>query len=253
MSRWVKQLIYVAFYLGIVGLVVYGVISTGVFSAATCFDNRQNQGESEIDCDGPCVACAIKKLKPLRSEIQFFGIDGNTNAVLILSNPNITYGAESFTYTINFKNQAGENLLSLKRESFIYPAESQKMIIEPNLRLNFREIAGEPEIIIENLDWRPAAEFVFPKTQTRQVQNQLSGNQFNVTGLLANRESFPLPRVVVGAIIVNKTTRIPVGASKTVIQDVKPFEERAFKIIVPLNKALKLADLDVVLSVETQR
>ena len=253
MSRWVKQFIYGVLYLGIASLVVYGLAASGVFSAATCFDNRQNQKEEEIDCGGPCVACAIKKLQPIRSEVQTFGIDGNTNVVLILSNPNLTYGASSFNYTINFYDQAGGKIFSLTKNSFIYPAEAPKMIIEPNLRFNPSSVSGSPEVIIENLEWRPAAEFGQPRTQARQVQIQTANRQASVTGIIANRESFGLTRVSVGAILINKTTRVPVGASKTVLLDIRPFEERAFKISAPLSVALKVSDLDILLTIEARR
>ena len=232
---------------------VYGIISTGAFSSATCFDGKQNQREEAADCGGPCVSCEIKRLRPIEGQVKIFGIDGNTNAVLVLSNPNINYGAAVLRYTVNFKSQAGETTLSLTRNSFLYPAEFQKMIVEPNLRLRVGDIEGDPELLIEVINWRPAAEFIQPKTQTRQVEMQLAGNQVNISGLMGNRESFEFSRAVINALIVNKITRVPVGASKTVLLDIKPFEERAFKISALINTPLKVSDLELILSVEAQR
>ena len=256
MSRIIKQLIYGAIYLIALGAVVYGLSSLNIFSAPSCFDTKQNQDEEGIDCGGSCISCAIKNLQPIRSKVQFFGIDGNTNAVIDLANPNIEYGVPSFTYTLNFYNRAKEKIFTLNRQSFIYPAEAQKVIIEPNLKVNSREIFGEPELIISNPDWRPAGEFSEPRVQTRQVKTEVVDNQATITGLFVNRESFTLSRAGIGVQIYQNltdgTTRL-VGISKTILQNLQSSEERAFKVIVPLESALKISEIDTVLTTEAQR
>lgn len=256
MSRILKQIIYGALYLIVAGAIVYGLLSLNIFSAPSCFDNKQNQKEEGIDCGGPCVPCAIKNLQPLRSKIETFGIDGNTNAVITLANPNFDYGAESFAYTVNFYNQQKDKIFSLSKTSFIYPAEAQKTIIEPNLRISSLSIAGSPELIIGNINWKPAAEFPEPKVQIRQVKTEVSGSQAAITGILVNRESFSLTRAGVGALVYQNlpdgTTRL-VGASKTVLQNLQPLEERAFNIPVPLAAALTRPEIDPILSTEAQR
>lgn len=253
MPKVTKQIIYGFFYLTVLLTVGWGIYASGFFSASTCFDGRLNQGEEEIDCGGPCIACAIKRLQLIRAETQIFNIDGNTNAVVIFSNPNIGYGARSFSYILNFYNLSQEKIFSLTKETFIYPAEAQKIVIEPNLKVNFSVIAGRPEVLIENLQWAPVKEFNQPRTQLRQVKTELIGNQANISGLLANREPFALSRAVVNAIVVYKTSRMPIGASKTILQNLQPFEERAFKIIAPLNAAPKIIEFDVVLAAEVLR
>ena len=253
MPRFFKQLIYSVFYLAVIGLIVYGIYSLFIQPAPTCFDNRQNQGEKEADCGGPCVSCELKKLKPIEASVEIFGIGDSTNVVLNFANHNITYGAQSFTYTLNFYGAARENIYSLTKTSFIYPAEAKKIVIEPNLKIDFRKIVGVPEISVSAPAYKSAEEFSEPKTQFRQVKTEINGSTATVTGILANRESFKISRAGVGALITNKATGKLVGASKTVLFDIRPFEERAFKIIVPLNAILRLNELETAVSAEISK
>lgn len=256
MSRIIKQLIYGVFYLAILGGIGYGIYYFSVGLAPSCFDGRLNQEEAEIDCGGPCVPCELKNLKPLLTSVETFGTGNSTNVVINLANPNLNYGAESFSYTLNFYNQSLEKIFSLTKQSFIYPAEAQKVLLEPNLRIDFDSISGKPELILENFKWKPVSEFQEPQVQTRQVRTEVSDRLITVSGLLSNRESFSLSRVVVGALVyrkLNENQNELIGISKTVLQSIQPFEERSFKIPVPVNFAPKVSELEPIVTIEVQR
>ncbi len=256
MSRTIKQIIYGFFYLAVLAAIVYGVSFAIKETAPTCVDNRQNQGETEVDCGGPnCQPCAIKHLLPIAPKLEYFGVGGNTTVILTLSNPNLEYGAQSFIYTINFYGTNHNLLFSLTKDSFIYPAEAQKTIVEPNLAFNYRSMVGQPEIVISSVNWKSVADFAEPKFQTRQIRTEVAGARVTVSGILVNREAISFPKATVGLLVYQQLTdnNKLVGASKTVLQNIKPFEERAFKIIVPLDVALKLPEIDTLITVEVQR
>ncbi len=256
MSRTIKQIIYGFFYLAVIGAIVYGASFVIKETAPTCNDNRQNQNETEVDCGGPnCASCAIKHLQPIAPKLEYFGVGGNTTVILTLSNPNLEYGAESFIYTINFYDAGHTKIFSLTKDSFIYPAEAQKTIVEPNLAFNYRAIVGQPEIVISGVNWKSLTEFAEPKFQTRQIRTEVSGARVTVSGILVNREAGSFPKATVGLLVYQQLSDSNqlVGASKTVLQNLKPFEERAFKIIVPLDVALKLPEIDTLITVEVQR
>lgn len=256
MSRIIRQIIYGIFYLALFAGIGYGGYLLVGGLTPSCFDNRLNQREEQIDCGGPCVSCALKNLQPLRTQIQTFGTDGSTSVLITLTNPNLTHGARVFTYKMNFYDASKKPIFSLAKESFIYPAEAQKFILEPNLKVNFSDISGEPEFVLENLDWRPIEEFSEPKTQIRQTKTEISGRQITVSGLLSNRDPFALSRASVGVLLYKNLPEERselVGISKTVLQDLKPFEERAFKIIVPVQENLKLSDIDTIITTEALR
>ena len=253
MSRFIRQAIYGIFYLAIIGAVVYGVYSLTGGPAASCFDNRKNQGEMEVDCGEPCESCDIKRLSPIQAAAAAKAIDGAVNVVISFSNSNLNYGADSFNYTLNLKDAAGTTIFSLKKISFIYPAELSKIVIEPNLRLDFNRISGNPEILIEDVVWKTALEFPKPQADTRQIKLEISGKNATVTGLLANRESYDLSRATVGAFVKRKGSEEFLGVSKTILQNIRPFEERAFKIVVPITQAPKLTELEAQITIEARR
>lgn len=256
MSRTIKQIIYGFFYLAILAGVVYVGFLVAKETAPSCFDGRKNQQEEEVDCGGPCVSCAIKRLQPISPKLEYFGVGENTTAILTLSNPNLDYGAESFIYTITFYGAGRQKLFSLVKDSFIYPAEAQKIIVEPNLKFNYLSISGKPEIVISALKWRPLTEFFEPKFQTRQTRTTVDGSSATVSGILVNRESISFPRATVGVLIYQQVldgeNRL-VGASKTVLQSLQPFEERAFKIVVPMDAAFKVPEIETLITTEVQR
>lgn len=253
MSRFIKQTIYGVFYLAIIGFVGYGIYFLTIQPAASCFDNRKNQGELEIDCDGPCQSCEIKNLSPIQAAAAAQQIDGAVNVVISFSNPNFNYGADSFNYTLNIKDAFGAILLSLKKISFIYPAELSKIVIESNLKVNFSQISGNPEVLVESVAWKPIAEFTKPQTDTRQIKLEIAGKTAIVTGLLSNRESSELSRATIGAFVKKRDGGEILGVSKTILQNIRPFEERAFKIIVPITSVLKLSELETQITVEARR
>ncbi|MDP1719253.1 MAG: hypothetical protein Q8L24_02395 [bacterium] len=256
MSRTIKQIIYGFFYLVIIAGIVYGGYIIFRETAPTCNDNRQNQQETEVDCGGPnCVSCVIRHLQPIAPKLEYFGVGNNTSVILTLSNPNLDYGADALTYTLNFYDVGRKLIFSVMKDSFIYPAEAQKIIVEPNLKFNYLQIAGQPEIVISNVSWKSLVEFPMPKVQTRQIQTSIVGSQVTVSGILVNRESVSLPKATIGLLVYQQMPEANrlVGASKTVLQGLRPFEERAFKIFVPLDSAYKLPEIDTLITTEVQR
>ncbi len=252
--RFVKKLIYGTLYLGILAAIGYGLYAANIFVSPTCFDNRQNQQEEELDCGGPsCIACAIKHLQPIRGSVEIFPTGANTNAVIFMANPNLNYGASSFNYTLNFYGANRQKIFSLTKNAYIYAAQAQAVLVEPNLFVNYAEISGAPELIIENPVWKTDAEFKSPKIQFRQVNTAISGTQAAITGILANREPFALAEASIGALASKKTSGARLGESKTILQDLQPFEERAFKITVPLSAVFKLGEIEPALFASARR
>ncbi|MBU6415055.1 hypothetical protein KGQ34_02340, partial [Patescibacteria group bacterium] len=61
----------------------------------TCFDNKKNQNEEEVDCGGVCAPCALKHQEPLALSWppRFFLIDEHRyDIVAELRNPNLALG-----------------------------------------------------------------------------------------------------------------------------------------------------------------
>lgn len=116
------------FYLGLILLVL--IIFAGFLwlrsqPAPSCFDNKNNQGELDTDCGGPCARVCPFEVKPAR-EIwsRLFKIDDNRyDAVTLLRNPNNRYSARQLGYRIKVFDY-NDVLISTKTgEVFLNPGE----------------------------------------------------------------------------------------------------------------------------------
>ncbi len=253
--RLLKQIIYGGIFLGIIAGIFYGGFTFLSSATASCFDSKQNQNEQGIDCGGNCEPCALKNVRPIAASVDLIKVNGAVSAVISLTNPNILFGADDFIYTLNIYGVDGAKLASASKNSFIYPAETNRIIIEPNIKLS-TDLIRKPELVITNPNWIPADQFKRPVVQTRQVKAEVSNQQITVTGLVSNLESFGIPRSNVGALAFRTMpdgSRQPIGASKTLLQDIRPFEERAFKIVFPVTEPITSKDLSIDVVVDARR
>lgn len=236
MNRLFKQFIYAITQLTLFSLIAYGVYSWFAPNP-TCFDNKQNQGEEEIDCGGPnCPTCEIRHLKPIESlPVQFLdaGGQGRSTILVELRNPNEGWGAQQFNYVINFYNSSSTPVASLSGVSFIYSGEIKYLIL-PGVVLD-SSLVTRSETLISSPNWLQRDVFPQPKISFRQVKGVIDkkNKQIVVSGNLVNEDSSSFATVNVSAVVSNQVGQ-PVGASKTLLKDIKAFEERFFQINIPV-------------------
>ncbi len=253
-NRIVKQIVYGMFYLLSLGL-IGGSVYLGYFKpAASCVDKVKNQSEEEVDCGGSCVACAIRKLKPIKVlPLQLFDIGNNTSSVLVeLENPNLNYGASHLAYTVTLYDGTNGTLTSLNGDTFLHAGEV-KTLVFPALEVPFRNIT-RGEFTIRDLAWLAAEEFPRPNIEVREVVTKREGKTAIVEGVVQNNNSYGLHQAIVSAIAMNRAGLFA-DASRTVLADIQPFEERFFKIVIPLLDA-DAATLDTArtrVTVDTRR
>lgn len=230
-SRFLKQLIYGSLYLAILFGIGYLIYAAALRPAPSCFDGKQNQGETGIDCGGPCPDCGLQTLEPIRvSPVSIFDIGDRLSVLFELQNPNVRFGVNEFAYTIEFYGPGNMLISSLTRNSFIYPGEI-KYIVEAGLDIDPGGII-RVEVKLANFSWKSLEEFSSPRTQTRDLKTEfdLEGNRVVISGLIVNQNSFPLTRVVVNAIVVN-SGGARIGVSKTLVENIAPFGEKPFNIV----------------------
>ena len=234
MNRPLKQFVY-----GLLYLILFFAASFLIYflifkPAPTCFDNKLNQGEEEVDCGGPCPSCELKRLEPLKISPVIILESGEDliTAIFEIRNPNRNYGSDKFTYVLNIYDSAGNNLASFSEESFIY-ASQIKTVVEPGLKIKFAKIARS-EVLVADLSWRPRTEFSLPKIQTREIKINREKTGVTVMGVLVNENAFRLPQVGISAVVYDGIG-LENGGSKTFARDVEAFEERFFKIFIPIS------------------
>lgn len=234
--RAIKQLIYGTIHIIIFLSLAYGIYFFGIKPAPTCTDGILNQDEEEIDCGGSmCESCEIRRLNPLQAlPISLFPAEGGRAIALVeLRNPNAGWGASTVTYIMNFYDASDALITSRAGETFIY-ANEVKFIGETDLAIDTSRVARS-EILIEPTMWQRRDAFSKPNLPVRQVTTTIdtANDQLVITGNVTNEEAFRFTQMQVIGIIFDADGR-RIGASKTFIREVVPFEERFFQITIPL-------------------
>lgn len=124
----ISFLIVSAFVGGAVGLFVYFYMPE-----PTCFDGKQNQEETGIDCGGLCEPCITNPKDIVVLWTRVIKIDeGLYEVASLIENPNLFYGLPFFKY--NFKLYDDKNVLVAVRDgrTFLNP-QDRFVIFETNI------------------------------------------------------------------------------------------------------------------------
>ena len=72
-KRFGKQILYLISYLTVIFLIFLSIYLIWFKPTPACNDNSQNQGETGVDCGGPCEPCEIKTLSLVEvSFVKYF-------------------------------------------------------------------------------------------------------------------------------------------------------------------------------------
>ncbi len=252
MRRHIKQFIYGIFYLAFFAVIGFGFYFSNK-PAPTCFDNRQNQKETGIDCGGECPSCEIKHLAPLvASPVTLFANEGKTSALFEVRNTNQRYGAQQFPYTLTLFDNSNRAIFIATTTSFIYPTEI-KYIVNVGLDLG-GDVPVRGEVVLGPTAWKTAPDFFIPRLETRSLKAEFNSQNHRViiSGLLLNNNSFQISSAkIVGILTLGG---VFAGVSQTVLNDLPSLGERPFTISVPVEGNVPQINLDnVKIYVETVR
>ncbi len=128
-----RQLLYLSIFALIILALIAGLIWY-FWPQPTCFDEKQNQGEKNIDCGGPCAAPCIGEIRDLSvSWARFFkSREGFYDVAAFVDNPNLYAGLPVLKYRFTLED-ANHVIITFKEsETFINPGEKQ-IIFESNI------------------------------------------------------------------------------------------------------------------------
>lgn len=228
-SRFLKKFLYGIFYLVIISFIGYGFYNL-LQAPPSCSDNLKNGLETGIDCGGDCLPCEILALRDLKVlSAQAIPVGSNqTTLVIQLENSNSAFGATDFNFSV-LASEDGSSREIYSDQSFIYPGEIKYLVVPA---LNF----SPPDSIsvkITNTRWSALDIFSRVVIQPREIESTTSGSLINVSGIASSNESILLPDVLVNALFYDSTDQL-IGASRTIINDLKSFEERSFSVTHPI-------------------
>lgn len=236
--RLIKQFSYGVVYLAIFSLIVWGVYSWIIEKAPTCFDGIQNQNETGIDCGGLCVSCDIKNLKSLGlGKVSLFSYDRSYSASAPIWNSNTNFGASFFEYEVNFHDSSKRVLHTVKNTGFIYPGETKEIIESARIVTGVPESA-EIKIDTNRIEWKKSIDFSSPLYEKGDVTATIEKDQVIVSGQIINKDNSVLSRVVANAFLIDEFGK-RIGASKTELKNLGPFQAGNFKIFIPVVKSLQ--------------
>ena len=228
--RGAKQIIFGLVILVVISLIGYGIYNTFLKPAPTCFDNIQNQGETGIDCGGPCVSCDLKSLKPIQVDQgwpKWFKTTTSTSGVVAeIYNPNPDWAASDFSYRFDIKDQFGAIIQSVSGNSFIYGGEL-KYLVEPRINLDAGKIASTT-LTVSDPQWISVNDFSRPDVEIQSVKTEKT-DMLYVSGKVVNRSESDFSNFAVYSLVYNKDGQF-IAASKTIVDSVPKFGSTDFKI-----------------------
>ncbi len=251
-SRKSKQVFYGIFYLAILAAIVYGGYL--IFRPApSCFDNIQNEGETGVDCGGPCAPCTFN-LAPLQviGQVKILPLDSSGISLLAqIQNSNSGFGALTFDYVFTVYNNKGIEVASSSGGSYIYPGKT-KYILVPNIQVVSVNNLGYAELALSNPNWQPADNF---KNFSVQIQSQKTATTTlgaKVSGYLFNNSGFLINQADVLAVFYD-TSGLVVGVSQTEINNLSLLQSIPFTVSHPEIKNLNTQATKVFIDIPPER
>jgi len=247
-----KQLIIVAII-----IIFFVLVGTGVYFAyfrhvATCFDGIQNQGETGVDCGGPCsFSCERLTIRDVQVNwVKYLNLQDNQyDLIAQIANPNPNYGVSDLKYTFKIYDSSGKEIKDQSGASFILPNQ-QKYLIEGGV--NVGAPIGKIELAIEptaQKDWaETSTDYQTPNIyvlnrQFSALDNPPGASQ--VSGTIKNDSPFDFDSIVVSIVLLDADKQI-IGVNKTEANTVMAGEERYFNAtwFTPIDKS-RLDSIDI--------
>ena len=199
----------------------------------TCFDNKKNQRELDVDCGGSCGPCELKHPK----EIEVFWARAiltrpqTYDVAVEIRNPNEVLSSADLEYEFTMFDNFG---LVARRtgHTFVLPQE-RLHIVEANL--NTTREPSRVEFKVFNANWQfknqQPPNVVVEKRDYIVVDNG-GQKQSSVETSMANRSPFNFSEVIVNFVVLDEEKNL-LGANKVLLEDFLSGSSREVKSLWP--------------------
>jgi len=243
MTRNSKRALIICIYFlifGVIGSLLYYLISPG----PTCSDGKKNQGETGIDCGGPCAPCEKEiNAEDLVVEEQYFvyGDNDRFDVMAKIKNPNNQYGAGKIKYRFDLTDQSGAVLATQDGENFILPGET-KYIIDVNLASSVKPYTVK--FSVTDVEWEEFLDYEEPKLSIYNKDYWEDADKNTVFGLLRNESYFDFNFIEIDIVLRGGNGK-PLALGKYEMRTVKTQEERDFKVFWPYKFSGEVKDVEI--------
>jgi len=223
-----RKLSYALVVLVILGIAAFGVYKSSFSKPATCFDGKQDQDETGVDCGGNiCALRCTSDISPIVSlwDPRLFNVDnGVYTAAVMVENPNGTSGAKAVPFSLKIYDATDTDVVIKEIDDTVdvYPGEEFPIIetgISTGKRLPGRVVLTFNENAVE---WYKEAPLATPvKTLAPTVTNEATAPL--VTASALNDSSSAADNVDIVAVVSDKDGNA-IGASRTFIQHMDPHQ-----------------------------
>jgi len=217
-------------------VVVLAIIVAGIYflfiksSNETCFDNKKNQNEENVDCGGVCESCVPEQTLEVLIQGIIPTMNNNYDLVAKIKNPNGDVGAEIIDYQFNLYDDTNQIVSSKIGKTYILPQET-KYVVEP--KFYSEKPATKIEFKINNISWKKLGQISDLELRVKNTEYQILEDGSNVlVGAIENKSSYNLDTIEVAGILLDKNNNI-IGIGKTSMNTVLRTETRGFEIFWP--------------------
>lgn len=212
---------------------------------ASCTDGRRNQGETAVDCGGPCSACELRNPKPLAVFWARFGRAGDNayDAAALVENPNQTLSSDLVRYEFTLLDQYG--IIGQKTgAAYIYPGE-RLTIVEPNIRTSREPV--RIEFAVKGVAWKSAI-FTPPQLVVERREHRISAEGTNSQSVIEahifNTGAFHYRRMEITFAVFDIAGNL-IGANRVLAENIAPRERRVVISVWPSVFAGTVARIEV--------
>ena len=242
-ARRAKQIIYGVLYLIILVGIVAGIRFAFFRPVASCFDGIQDQGETGIDCGGPCAKVCIPadlSVVTVLGEVSVFNpIPQHYTLLAQVANTNSEFGTADLNYQFDLYDASGTLVQSVPGETFIYGGEVKYLVV-PNIAAN--DVIDHAALAIAtSTDWAPSSsmglvpQFGNPLAimgSTVASSSAAAQGILTVTGRLTDSDPSVFTNILVVAVFYDSYGN-PIGASETTLDSIAPNQTENFSVAYP--------------------
>lgn len=214
--------------------------------APTCFDKKQNQEETGIDCGGSCISCDVFKLASLKIYPAKYLIydDKSMDLIAEVENPNSNYGVNDFDYKFVINGRNGE-IREATGNSFILQS-SRKYIISANKEAPDFQISS----VVLQINFSPEnwQKIISDEKSEREVQVDLLNYEFignpddaeqgsgdkikSIRAEIVNSGNAEYFNIALKFIVLDDSENI-IGTAISEIEKLEPMERQTVNLTLP--------------------
>ena len=234
MFSWRSRRQLVAFLIVVTPLVVAALITVkGLIPAPTCFDNKQNQNETGVDCGGSCLSCELKYPQPVKVFwARAVPVRENSYDVAAqIENPNEFLSSVDVKYEFTLYDQFGP-VTKRTGKTFLY-AQERTLVIEPGIETT--RTANRAEFRIVSVVWqekRNLAPTIIAERRDYSVAEDHGQKQGVVDITLFNKSPYDFSNVEVQVAVLDKDGNL-LGVNNIEVENLLSQSRIAVKAIWP--------------------